>query len=107
VIAMTTHMSDHVRCLIYTRISKDKLGDQHGVANQLADLEKRAQARGGTVICRLSDNDIGVTRKDPTAAGRYRPGYEEAPRLVDAGEVAWCSAESGTGSSASRWTWST
>jgi site-specific DNA recombinase len=76
-----------LRCLIYTRISKDKLGDQHGVANQLADLDKRAATRGWTVVHRLSDNDIGVTRKDPTAAGRYRPGYEEATRLVDAGAV--------------------
>jgi hypothetical protein len=37
------------------------------------------------VIFRLSDNDIGVTRKDPTAAGQ--PGYEEALRLVDAHAV--------------------
>jgi site-specific DNA recombinase len=58
-----------------------------GVANQLADLERRAQARGWTVTHRLSDNDIGVTRKDPSAAGRYRPGYAEALRLVDAGAV--------------------
>jgi DNA invertase Pin-like site-specific DNA recombinase len=79
-IAIIAHMTS---CLIYTRISKDKLGDAHGVANQLADLEKRAGARGWTVTHRLSDNDIGVTRKDPTAAGRYRPGYEEALRLVD------------------------
>jgi DNA invertase Pin-like site-specific DNA recombinase len=63
------------------------MGDGHGVANQLADLEKRAEMRGWTVVYRLSDNDIGVTRKDPTASGRYRPGYEEALRLVDAGEV--------------------
>ncbi|HUZ27469.1 MAG TPA: recombinase family protein [Streptosporangiaceae bacterium] len=28
-----------------------------------------------------------MTRKDPTAAGRYRPGYEEALRLVDAHAV--------------------
>jgi len=79
-------------CAIYTRISKDKLGDAHGVANQLADLEKRAQARGWTVTHRLSDNDIGVTRKDPTAAGRFRPGYEEALRLVDtrAVDVVFC-----------------
>jgi len=39
------------------------------------------------VVHRLSDNDIGVTRKDPTAAGKYRPGYEEAMRLVDAHAV--------------------
>ncbi len=80
-------MNDCLGCLIYTRISKDKAGDAHGVANQLADLDKRAQARGWTVVHRLSDNDIGVTRKDPTAAGKYRPGYEEAMRLVDAHAV--------------------
>ncbi|HVB44690.1 MAG TPA: recombinase family protein [Streptosporangiaceae bacterium] len=80
-------MADGARCLIYTRISKDKLGEGHGVANQLADLEKRARARGWTVVYRLSDNDIGVTRKDPTAAGRHRPGWAEALRLVDAGAV--------------------
>jgi hypothetical protein len=34
-----------------------------------------------------SDNEIGVTRKDPTAPGRYRPGYEEVLRLVDAHAV--------------------
>src|SRR5260370_14000695 len=81
--AIIRYMSDGARCLIYTRISKDKLGDGHGVANQLADLENRAVARGWLVVYRLSDNDIGVTRKDPTAAGRYRPGWEEAMRLVD------------------------
>jgi site-specific DNA recombinase len=80
-------MADSVRCLIYTRISKDQLRDAHGVANQLADLEKRATARGWIVTHRLSDNDIGVTRKDPTKAGKYRPGYEEALRLVDARAV--------------------
>jgi site-specific DNA recombinase len=76
-------MTKPLKCLIYTRMSKDTLGDAHGVANQLADLEKRAGARGWRVTHRLSDNDIGVTRKDPTAAGKYRPGYEEALRLID------------------------
>jgi site-specific DNA recombinase len=86
-LVIITHMADGTRCLIYTRISKDELRDAHGVANQLDDLEKRAAARGWTVTQRLSDNDIGVTRKDPTIAGKYRPGYEEALRLVDAGAV--------------------
>ena len=73
-----------IRCLIYVRISMDKAHDGHGVANQLAKLEKKANERGWTVVYRLSDNDIGVTRKDPTKPGKYRPGYEEAMRLVDA-----------------------
>ena len=73
-----------VRCLIYVRISLDDKHDEHGVANQMAKLEQRAGERGWTVVYRLSDNDIGVTRKDPTRPGKYRPGYEEAMRLVDA-----------------------
>ena len=76
-----------VRCLIYVRISMDKTHDGHGVANQMAKLEKKAGERGWTVVYRLSDNDIGVTRKDPTKPGKYRPGYEEAMRLVDARAV--------------------
>ena len=77
-------MDGVIRCLIYVRISMDKAGDGHGVANQIAKLEQRARERGWTVVYRLSDNDIGVTRKDPTKPGKYRPGYEEAMRLVDA-----------------------
>src|ERR1039457_6824292 len=86
-VAIITHMTICLTCLVYTRMSKDKLGDAHGVANQLGDLEKRAEARGWRVTHRLADNDIGVTRKDPTAAGKYRPGDEEALRLVDAHAV--------------------
>src|SRR5260370_33650173 len=73
-----------IRCLIYVRISLDDKHDEHGVANQMAKLEQKAGERGWTVVYRLSDNDIGVTRKDPTKPGKYRPGYEEAMRLVDA-----------------------
>ena len=76
-----------IRCLIYVRISMDKAGDGHGVANQMAKLEQRAREPGWTVVYRLSDNDIGVTRKDPTKPGKYRPGYDEAMRVVDASAV--------------------
>src|SRR5260370_44165 len=57
------------------------------MTNQMARLERAASVRGWTVVYRLSDNDIGVTRKDPTKPGKYRPGYEEAMRLVDARAV--------------------
>ena len=46
----------------------DKAHDGHGVANQMAKLEQRARERGWTVVYRLSDNDIGVTRKDRAAS---------------------------------------
>jgi len=31
-------MADVLDCLIYTRMSKDKLGDAHGVENQFRDV---------------------------------------------------------------------
>src|SRR5260370_38240575 len=81
-----------IRCLIYVRISLDDKHDAHGVANQMAKLEQKASERGWTVVYRLSDNDIGVTRKDPTRPGKYRPGDEEARRLGDAraGDAVLC-----------------
>ena len=62
---------------IYTRISKDQAEDGHGVANQLADLEQRAAARGLRVTHRLSDNDIGVTRKNPTTRAKSGPAMRK------------------------------
>src|SRR6516165_3307301 len=72
-------MSAHQpRAVIYTRISKDKAGDEHGVANQLAECERYAASRGWTVIARLSDNDLSAFN------GVRRPGYEEALGMVAA-----------------------
>jgi DNA invertase Pin-like site-specific DNA recombinase len=61
-------------CAIYTRISKDKLGDAHGVANQLADLERRAQARGWTVTHRLSDKRHRGDAEGPDGRGTVPAG---------------------------------
>jgi site-specific DNA recombinase len=76
-----------LRCVIYTRISLDGLSDEHGVENQLAVLKKGAEERGWTVVAQLRDNDIGVSRKDPTMPGEARPGWDEVMRMVDAREV--------------------
>jgi hypothetical protein len=62
-----------IRCLIYVRISMDKAHDGHGVANQMAKLEQKANERGWTVVYRLSDNDIGVTQ-GPDQAGEVPAG---------------------------------
>lgn len=40
-------------CTVYTWISKDTLGDGHGVVTQFAGLEKPAEARGWQVAHRL------------------------------------------------------
>ena len=79
------------------RISLDDKDDEPGVANQMAKLEQRVGERGWTVVYRLSDNDIGVTRKDPTRPGKYRPGTK---RRCGWSMRAWwmrCCALSGTG----------
>ena len=59
-----------LRGAAYQRISHDKAGDEHGVANQLADQKRTADARG-IVITRVEcDNDISASN------GKHRPGYE-------------------------------
>jgi len=68
------------RVVTYTRISKDKAGDEHGVANQQAALDRHAAARGWTIVRRLSDNDLSASN------GVHRPGYDEVLRMVDAGQ---------------------
>ena len=69
------------RAGIYTRISEDKLGDEHGVTNQLTEAERLAGQRVFTVVARFSDNDISALR------GKYRPGYAALMAAVRAGEL--------------------
>ena len=59
-----------LRAGAYTRISADKAGDEHGVANQLADQKRTAAARGYVISRIESDNDISASN------GKHRPGYE-------------------------------
>jgi site-specific DNA recombinase len=68
------------RAVTYTRISKDRAGDEHGVANQQKALDRHAAARGWSIVRRLSDNDLSASN------GVHRPGYDEAMRMVDAGQ---------------------
>lgn len=81
--------ADVVRCVTYDRISDDHAGDEHGVLNQRGDLRRRAEARGWTITRELSDNDIGVTRSIANALkeGKYRAGWDEVIRLVEAHAV--------------------
>lgn len=59
-----------IRAGAYQRISLDKAGDEHGVANQLADQERAAGARGYTIVVSECDNDISAL------TGKHRPGYQ-------------------------------
>jgi DNA invertase Pin-like site-specific DNA recombinase len=69
------------RTIIYTRISKDRAGDEHGVANQLADCERYAAGRDWQVVRRISDNDLSASN------GKHRPGFDAVMAAVDAGQV--------------------
>jgi DNA invertase Pin-like site-specific DNA recombinase len=76
-----TTAQDAIRAGAYQRISDDKAGDEHGVANQLADQQRMAQARGWTITLTESDNDISALK------GRHRPGYEAIMAAAAAGEI--------------------
>src|SRR5712691_10109734 len=59
-----------VRTVKYLRISADKLGDEHGVANQDEECDKLISAREMALVGRYCDNDISAS------SGRLRPEYQ-------------------------------
>jgi DNA invertase Pin-like site-specific DNA recombinase len=70
-----------IRAAAYQRISVDKAGDEHGVANQLADQNRVAEARGYTITLVECDNDISAL------TGKHRPGYERIMAAAARGEI--------------------
>ena len=70
-----------IRCARYARISFDKAGDEHGVANQLADQQRVADARGFAIVRTECDNDISALN------GKHRPGYEAVMAAAARGEI--------------------
>jgi DNA invertase Pin-like site-specific DNA recombinase len=60
-----------MRVAIYVRISLDKLGDAHGVENQLAECREYVTRRGWIIAGIFTDNDISAT------SGKPRPRYLE------------------------------
>ncbi len=70
-----------IRAAAYQRISFDKAGDEHGVANQLADQNRVAEARGYEIVLTESDNDISAL------TGKHRPGYERIMAAAKRGEI--------------------
>jgi site-specific DNA recombinase len=70
-----------VRCARYARISLDKAGDEHGVANQLADQQRVADARDFVIVRTEIDNDISALN------GKHRPGYEAVMAAAARGEI--------------------
>jgi DNA invertase Pin-like site-specific DNA recombinase len=73
--------ADVIRAGAYQRISHDKAGDEHGVANQLADQRRVAAARGYQITLEESDNDISAL------TGQHRPGYQRIMAAAARGEI--------------------
>jgi site-specific DNA recombinase len=73
--------SPGIRSARYARISLDKAGDEHGVANQLADQQRVADARGFVIVRTECDNDISALN------GKHRPGYEAVMAAAARGEI--------------------
>jgi DNA invertase Pin-like site-specific DNA recombinase len=69
-----------MRVAIYVRISLDKLGDAHGVENQLAECREYVARRGWIIAGIFTDNDIGAT------SGKPRPRYLELMAAAARGE---------------------
>ena len=76
-----TQETQPIRAAAYQRISLDKAGDEHGVANQLADERRLAAARGYVVTRVLSDNDVSASN------GKLRRGYQEMMAAAARGEI--------------------
>lgn len=66
---------------IYTRLSRDDLGDGQGVKRQDEDCTALASRRDWTVTRRYCDNDISAF------SGRRRPAYEDLIADITAGRV--------------------
>lgn len=75
-----TAVTSVLRAVLYLRISKDKAGDEHGVANQRADAERLAAARGYAVTAVYVDNDLSAF------SGVRRPDYEAMMAAAARGE---------------------
>jgi DNA invertase Pin-like site-specific DNA recombinase len=58
-----------IRAGIYARISSDREGEGLGVARQLEDCQRLAEARGWTVVERYVDQDVSAY------SGKLRPEY--------------------------------
>lgn len=71
-----------IRVAIYVRISLDKLGDEHGVENQLAKCREYVSSRGWIIADGgiFTDNDISATN------GKPRPRYLDLMAAAARGE---------------------
>lgn len=77
-------MSRETSCIIYTRISDDREGDELGVGRQKADCAAEAERLGFTVLHTYVENDVGASTR--TAKGKLRPKYADMLKRARAGE---------------------
>lgn len=71
------------RCVVYVRISNDKLGQAAGVGRQRKACEEEAARRGWVVVDVVTDND----RSASEYAAKPRTGYAKVRAMVESGSV--------------------
>ena len=67
---------------IYTRISKDRTGEELGVTRQEQDCRDLAETKGWTIASTYSDNDISAFDHRKT-----RPAYEQLLADIESGTI--------------------
>lgn len=70
-----------LRCALYARISRDRVGAGLGVERQTRDCQELIGRMGGELIASFSDNDISAY------GGKRRPGYQSLLEAMRAGEI--------------------
>lgn len=79
--SLKTPVQGRLRCAIYARISRDRVGAGLGVARQIEDCETLVRQMDGTVAVTYQDNDISAY------GGKLRPGYQALLEAMRNGEV--------------------
>lgn len=69
------------KAAIYTRISKDKTGEEAGVERQLDDCRALVGKLGWDLVRVYSDNDISAF------SGKTRPGFEDLLSAIGQGQI--------------------
>src|SRR5665213_378896 len=75
---MASRSATVAKAVIYTRVSKDAMGQQRSVGEQLAECQAVCARNGWTIVSELTDNDRSASRYSK----KSRPAYAELLGLI-------------------------
>src|SRR6266542_5610977 len=70
-----------LRCIVYDRISEDRVGERENLEIRLDECRAYAESEGLVVVAEFSDNDLSAAKY----SRKPRPGYQAMLRAVQAG----------------------